>query len=136
MNLEEEELVLPSGRRVRPKIMPHEDVLKIKDMLIPLDLSEIDPKDGKNLKEEIFRDQLDKMNDFSLLTEHDAIWIKNRGYIIKDNNIFCSVFTCKNFDTVERNCKIYEERPMMCRTYHCTSENKYKQCTLQPLAED
>jgi Fe-S-cluster containining protein len=41
-------------------------------------------------------------------------------------------FTCKNFDTVTRLCKIYETRPIMCRSYNesCRQACGYTKCQM------
>lgn len=38
-------------------------------------------------------------------------------------------WTCVNFDTASRNCKIYEDRPNLCSS-HPTKECPYEGCTL------
>lgn len=41
-------------------------------------------------------------------------------------------YRCKNFDTEKRICKIYEDRPQMCRNFPHSSKCQYKKCTWKP----
>lgn len=63
---------------------------QIRDMLIPLT-----PKEARERYEK-----------FSGKTTNAYVW-KNRGHH----------FTCKNWDEETRLCKVYEDRPAMCRDY-------------------
>ena len=40
------------------------------------------------------------------------------------------MWTCNHFDTETRLCKIYEDRPKMCRDHPGKSECKYGECTM------
>lgn len=53
--------------------------------------------------------------------------------IIKKDDYNNNWFRCKNYDAVEKICRIYDTRPDMCRTYpYCRGEKgcEYRNCTL------
>ena len=61
----------------------------------------------------------------------DKEWFVNnamsKGFAQRDGKWIMYNYTCKHFDTETRNCKVYEQRPNMCRT--CPSVCNYKGCT-------
>lgn len=103
---------------------PIEELKQVRDMLIPLGESEMCPKQNQTFndihtalgwkKEDITQERM-----------------KNH-YIVRDGTISSLIFTCKHFDTQNRICSIYDQRPLMCKSYTCQDDCHYEDCKCRP----
>ncbi len=48
-------------------------------------------------------------------------WIMMRG-LVYEPKLKREIFACVYWDPVTRDCRIYEDRPVVCRTYECVGE--------------
>lgn len=109
---------------------PKEELLKLKDMLIPLGETEICPQEKINWSEYHKKDVEAKLSD---INAHNF-----RGHYkvsIDNLKITAKIFTCKHFNTINRICGNYENRPQLCKDFG--SNCKYENCTCsQKIAEE
>jgi Fe-S-cluster containining protein len=83
---------------------------KLLFMLIPLGQSDTDPQTEKKLNEQLQYNP-------EVHTAEDVV-TRSRGHnqLIGDT-VFTNIFTCKHFDTVNRICGNYENRPGLCERF-------------------
>lgn len=101
---------------------PKKELLKLKDMLIPLGETDICPQEKTSWTEKYQKDIESK------LCEINTYKLSGHYNITFDNfKITAKIFTCKHFDTVNKICGNYENRPQLCKDFgkHC----KYENCT-------
>lgn len=115
------------------------DLLKIQEMLIFLGMSEVNGNGGDNYTESLKRLLISqerwKGSFKESLSEKDLKFIYEKYYmIIEDEIVKCPHYTCKHFDSDNRICNIYDDRPMMCRKYD-SGDCKYKGCNGCIVAE-
>lgn len=103
----------------RGSVYNRPDILQIRDMLIPLGKTEIDPQISHSLVSERIAYQLSVpegepilLKDYNKLSSNWKEWLR-----LIDGKIYYNVFTCKNFDTEKRICNIYDTRPKMCKSF-------------------
>lgn len=97
-----------------------EQLKKIREMLIPLGETDICPQ----LQKTFLQIHLD------LGWQPSSIIQDNLSkHIVRDGKVYALIFTCKHFDTVNRICSNYENRPNMCKTFPNNGEPcRYQGC--------
>ncbi len=124
------------------KIIPHnfdkEEVTKIYNMLIPLGISDIDPKTGMS-----FIDRSLSLGETQLIKDwNKEEWkvkhYEKQGFIIQEDKLFYNTYTCKHFNTETNLCNDYENRPNMCILYQCELHLKgfYEGCFTDKQIEE
>lgn len=98
-----------------------EEMIQVKEMLIFLGETEINPQ-----TEKIFNSEMLSKEDAEITNERLQFHRQDKFYFVKDNKIYSRIYTCKNYDKENKICTIYENRPFMCRDFgeFC----KYKGC--------
>lgn len=106
------------------------ELMQIREMIIPLGKTLIDPQILHSTKSERVKfwmcipdDEPITQKDFDRLSVLN--WQLHEWIHLIDGELYSDVYTCKNFDTEKRICKIYDDRPQMCRVFGrgCTYEN-------------
>ena len=96
------------GRLIR--CCPEEELDKLIAMLIPLGTTEIDPQVGENLA--ISYEYDPEKHSPELVRDH------TRGHLqVVDGKVVTKIFTCRHFDTVNKVCTNYENRPVLCQDF-------------------
>lgn len=114
-----------SGNMIQP--IHEEQIDKLIEMLIPLGQTEINPQNGNQIKDEIDYDpEKNTKKDFykSKIRGNTTAWLVN-------GKVISNIFTCKHFDTQNRVCLNYENRPELCKSFGpgCQYKNcNYKCC--------
>lgn len=86
---------------------------KLLKMLIPLGVTNIDPQSEKDIASH--REFIPMKHDAQMILD------KTRGHNFispeDPTKILTNIFTCKHFDTVQRICTNYENRPDICKQF-------------------
>jgi Fe-S-cluster containining protein len=107
-----------------------DEIQKIRDMIIPLGLSDIDPQRGTTYNSR----WLSKGWNREDITSEKVVANNSvmKWFIIENNTISTYHYTCKHFDKKKRICTNYEQRPNMCRVYG--EGCQYKGCKFTEIA--
>lgn len=116
------------------KLIRDPEVNKIKDMLIYLGASKVDPQNTIYTHSELYRYNLCIPDDEPITKPKDLNYAQERyweWHHLKDGEIYGHTYTCKHFDTEKRICGNYEDRPNMCKNFGrgckyegCSFDNK------------
>lgn len=111
------------------------DLNKLIEMLVPLGITNIDPQSQLSFNEWWGTNGSENIKNVDGTWNKDAL---NNHFIIDENNVIHGyIFTCKHFDTNDRICTNYENRPQLCRSFGDNCH--YKGCgfvnTIQALQE-
>ena len=103
------------------------EVLNVRDMLIFLEDTPFDPKDGHKFFGE------NKQEDYTRVVEgthptYPQQKLFDQGLFIKDGQIVTHTYTCKHFNTTTGNCENYENRPKMCRNFGTSFSDRLYGC--------
>lgn len=138
MNYRNHVFVKDNGHRM--SLINDNEIKQIRDMLIPLPDLLVNPNNHHFTLSEKFRYDSNIPDDEEItITKPQAdMW---RWHDLKDGEIIMRAFTCKHFDTVNRICTNYDNRPNMCRHYgdNCSYEGcgfvKKYQCGVEKVLE-
>lgn len=108
------------GEFVRIEKHQMDELKQVRDMLIYLGASDINPKTGISFNDEMIK--------AGIKTE-EFVQEKFPTSIVKEGKVHVHTFTCKHFDKENKICTIYENRPNMCRSYCCHIDERYEGCT-------
>jgi Fe-S-cluster containining protein len=100
----------------------------ITDMLIPLAYSNISA-------ESEFEGQTIVQKFKSLYPDHEPYDGAMNGCDLKDGELYGYYFTCKHFDTKDRICTAYENRPYLCKSFGINFQCGYKGCGINTTME-
>jgi len=104
-----------------------DEIRQIRNMIISLGESEINPKNNKTYNELYLPKTKDKV-----ITQEKIVG----GFKVKNGVIFGLHYTCKNFDTTKRICKIYETRPRLCRSFPSGGVCDYEKCNFNKVKKE
>ena len=107
-----------------------EQLDKLIAMLIPLGVSDIDPQEEIPF-DQIYARYRDINGDYPTSTLQ---FILDRHFFVVNGKLSANIFTCKHFDTVNKICTNYENRPTLCRSFgdNC----KYKGCRYRDVLNE
>jgi Fe-S-cluster containining protein len=113
---------------------PASELPFIIDMLIYLGTDPIDPQTKRSINS-VLNEHINKFKDYIDLRGKPAPeqyaginWLSRHD--LEGDNIVVQTYTCRHFDTVNRICTVYDQRPMLCRTFGIQNECSYTGCNI------
>lgn len=118
-------------------LQPASELPFIIDMLIYLGTDPIDPQTKQSIND-VLNELINKHDGYADLrcksTPEQYAGVKDINWLsrhdLEGNNIVVQTYTCRHFDTVNRICTVYDQRPMLCRTFGIQSECSYTGCNI------